>query len=174
MHVLQSAVYATSSKVLNSSTIYSTTCNAMQDQQGRMKMVTYFTGMCSTFLRDMSVNADEAGLDRMHRQFGLESVQFHQALPIYAYKLDFLGKLQQQQCVVLKSAAGSGNHATACYIASANCALYSINHMSAHKMLSIDRKCAIHTFRMKAGMLRMWQVQCRLSSMYSDAIALHH
>lgn len=76
-------------------------------------MVTYFTGVCSTFLSDMA-HADKAGLDQMHRQFALESVQFHQALPIYAYKPDFLGKLKQQQCVVLKSAAGSGSAQDCC------------------------------------------------------------
>lgn len=80
----------------------------MQDQQGRLKMVTYFTGVCSTFLSDMKINAHTAGLDLIHRQFGLESVQFLQALPIYASKPDFLGKLRRQQCIVLKSAAGSG------------------------------------------------------------------
>ena len=65
-------------------------------------MVTYFTQVCSTFLSDMKAKMSKAGLDQIHRQFGLESVQFHQALPMYASKHDFLGKLQQKQCVVLK------------------------------------------------------------------------
>ncbi len=88
----------------------------MQDQQGRLKMVTYFTQVCSTFLSDMKAKMSKAGLDQIHRQFGLESVQFHQALPMYASKHDFLGKLQQKQCMVLKSAAGSGTRSTCCQV----------------------------------------------------------
>ena len=84
----------------------------MQDQQGRLKMVTYFTQVCSSFLSKMKAKMSKAGLDQIHRQFGLESVQFLQALPMYASKHDFLGKLQQKQCVVLKSAAGSGTRST--------------------------------------------------------------
>lgn len=76
-------------------------------------MVTYFTGVCSTFLSDLA-HADKSGLDQMQMQHALESVQFHQALPIYAYKPDFLGKLKQQQCVVLRSSAGSGNASICC------------------------------------------------------------
>ena len=81
----------------------------MQEQQGRLKMLSYFQGMCTTFLSDMKTNATKAGLDRILRLFQLESVQFQQAMPMYAVKPDFLALLQQKQCIVLKAAAGTGN-----------------------------------------------------------------
>lgn len=105
-------------------------------------MVTYFTQVCSSFLSKMKAKMSKAGLDQIHRQFGLESVQFLQALPMYASKHDFLGKLQQKQCVVLKSAAGSGTRSTClclgCICSSTHTAYAFSRHSSDHKA------CVLH------------------------------
>lgn len=72
-------------------------------------MLSYFQDTCTVFLRDMKAHANKAGLDRVHTLFQLESLQFQQALPMYAVKPDFLSLLKQKQCVVLTAAAGTGD-----------------------------------------------------------------
>lgn len=80
----------------------------VQEQQGRLRTVQYFSNVCASWLSNMST--DKAGLDRMHHQFEVESAQFHQGLPIYAHKADFLGLSKKKQCIVLRAAAGFGEY----------------------------------------------------------------
>lgn len=72
-------------------------------------MMSYFQQMCASLLGDMTTHATTAGLDQLHRLFQLELLQFQQAMPMYAFKPDFLALLKQKQCIVLKAAAGTGN-----------------------------------------------------------------
>ena len=87
----------------------------MQDQQGRLKTITFFTELCTTLLNSIKSTVEQAQLDILHRHFELEKEEFHQALPLYAAKPDFLNFWKQNQSILLRSAPGSGMlHEQAC------------------------------------------------------------